>query len=118
MTAEQIADVEGDYATSILLDERDKTVIAWAEQVTLGQAAAHPESGEALKRFFTAAQIVELTYAIGLFMMNNRVHDALGLELEEEALVSRIHSTGRIDRAAFRDFLGRIPRWTEPPPGS
>lgn len=41
------------------------------------------ESVEKLKEFYTPAEIVELTCVIGLYSWTSRVHDALGLQVEE-----------------------------------
>lgn len=108
ISAEQIEALAGDYEASPLLSERDKAVVRWAESMTLNQAPHDDEAFERLKRFFTSAEIMELTWVIGLFNMNNRVQDALRLEIEEQHEVDRIRRSRVLTEEMVVEYARKV----------
>ena len=50
---------------------------------------------------------MELTWAIGLFNMLNRVHDALRFDVEEQAEVDKIRRSRFASEAAVLDYVRR-----------
>ena len=83
LTAAQIEAAQGSgYMRSPDLDDRQKTVIRWAEAVTLMQARDDDEAFAAMRRHFSEKQIVELTVFCGMWNYSNRLCEALHIELE------------------------------------
>jgi alkylhydroperoxidase family enzyme len=68
------------YQRSPLFDEKDKTVLLYAERVTRGSAAIREGTLQDLKKHFTEDQIVELTLVICVANFTNRFNDALQVE--------------------------------------
>jgi len=62
----------------------ERAVIGWAETVTRIPAAVSEAAFEDLKHFFTDAEIVEITYTVGLWNCSNRVAESLGLVVEPQ----------------------------------
>jgi alkylhydroperoxidase family enzyme len=65
------------YERSPLFDEKDKTVILYAERVTRGASAIRDGALKELSKFFDQGQIVELTLVICTANFTNRFNDAL-----------------------------------------
>ena len=65
------------YERSPLFDDRDKTVILYAERVTRGASAIRDAALKELSQFLDAGQIVELTLVICTANFTNRFNDAL-----------------------------------------
>jgi len=65
------------FVRSPAFDEKEKTVLLYAERVTRGASAIRPAALQDLKRYFTDDQIVELTLAICIANFTNRFNDAL-----------------------------------------
>jgi alkylhydroperoxidase family enzyme len=82
LTPEEIAAVQGDYRASDLLNDAQKTAIAWAEAVTNFQARDDDELFAAMQKHFTEQQIVELTVLVGMWNWSNRLTEALHVVLE------------------------------------
>ncbi|MCA8929601.1 MAG: carboxymuconolactone decarboxylase family protein [Alphaproteobacteria bacterium] len=76
------------YETHPELDDVDKLVVAYAHQVTLEPNRTRDEIFARLRRHFSDAQIVELTWRIALCGAFNRFNDVLQLEIEESARAS------------------------------
>jgi len=73
-----------DWRNSTLFDERQCSVLAYADAMTRDvqvPAAVHAE----LKRHFSERQIVELTVLIGTYNMHTRVLQALEIDAEPAA---------------------------------
>jgi uncharacterized peroxidase-related enzyme len=62
-------------------DEQERTVIAYARDVTKNVAVSEA-TFEPLRRYFTAAQTVEMTAAIGYYNMLNRLNESLQVEYD------------------------------------
>ncbi len=65
------------YERSPLFDEKDKTVILYAERVTRGASAIRDAAVKELSKFFDDGQIVELTLVVCVANFTNRFNDAL-----------------------------------------
>ena len=76
MTEEQIKALTF-YQRSDLFDEKEKVTIRYADGVTRGAAAMTGRSLEAMQKFFTEDEIVELTLVICVANFTNRFNDAL-----------------------------------------
>lgn len=79
MTDEQIAALPS-YQRSDAFDEKEKATIRYADQVTRGAASVSPATLEALGKFYSEDEIVELTLAIAVANFTNRFNDALQVE--------------------------------------
>ncbi len=83
LSPEQIAAIEGDeWRESELLDEPQRTAVAWAEAVTLLRARDDDALFARLQSHFSDEQIVELTVLCGMWNWSNRLTEALHVELE------------------------------------
>lgn len=83
LSPEQIAAIEGEeWRESELLDEPQRTAVAWAEAVTLLRARDDEELFARLQSHFGDEQIVELTVLCGMWNWSNRLTEALHVELE------------------------------------
>jgi alkylhydroperoxidase family enzyme len=118
LTQPQLEALQSDaYQSSPLFDEREKTVIAWAEAVTLNTAKRDNVLWKTMRRLFTDAEIVEITMASAMFNMINRLNDTFRTELETteynrrqgnavkgvtvediEAYASRFSASGKVQR--------------------
>jgi alkylhydroperoxidase family enzyme len=83
--------IRGDYRSSPLLTDAQKTAIRWAEQVTHLKARDDEALFQEMRKHFTDRQIVELTVLIGMWNWSNRFTEALHIELEPEELRIKFH---------------------------
>jgi alkylhydroperoxidase family enzyme len=118
LTQPQLEALQTDaYRSSPLFDEREKSVIAWAEAVTLNTAKRDDALWQTMRRLFTDVEIVEITMASAMFNMINRLNDTFRTELETteynrrqgnavkgvtvediEAYASRFSESGKVQR--------------------
>ena len=77
---------EGDYST---FSEKERSVLLWAEHVTLNTARERDDVFEEVKKHFTDSEIVELTMVITYFNMRNKFNDALGIPIETQEEIDR-----------------------------
>jgi uncharacterized peroxidase-related enzyme len=77
-------DALGEHADHRALDEVDRLVVDYARLVTDTPGQIRDAVFERLRRHFSEAQIVELTWRIALCGAFNRFNDALQLEIEPE----------------------------------
>ena len=97
LTAEQVEALQGDYAASDALSEREKLAVAWAEAVTELRARDDDDLFARMQREFTDEQIVELTVLIGMWNFSNRLTEALHIELEPPGeRLNFFHSTSDV----------------------
>lgn len=80
-----------DYRTSAHFNEREKTVLAFAEAMTRNTAKQDGPAWDDMRWHFTDREIVEIAMIIGLFNMVNRLNDTFRTELESEAYNRRQH---------------------------
>jgi len=79
--AEARLDALEDWRSSDLFQESERAVLAWAEDVTLIAASGAPEAGyQALRAFFSEAEIVDLTFIILSMNAWNRLAISFGRE--------------------------------------
>lgn len=79
LTEELVADI-ADHESSILLPERTKVALAWADAVLAGGHDVDAALRSRLRATFTPAEIVEITYAIGTFIGYAKQIITLGME--------------------------------------
>lgn len=85
LRTEDLEALQGDnYKTSPLFNEREKAAIAWAEAMTLNTAKYTGKVWDDMRRFFSDAEIVEISLAAAMFNMINRLNDSFWTELESE----------------------------------
>ena len=84
LTQEEIDALDGDYLTCELYDEQTKTAIAFAEALTRGPKDVSDDLFARLERHFSTEEIVDLTMAVALFNLLNRIAEGLKVELEPE----------------------------------
>ena len=64
------------------MPDRYKVALAWADTLLAGGSEPGPELQAELRRHFTPAEIMELTYAMGSFIGYSKQLIMLGLEPE------------------------------------
>jgi hypothetical protein len=101
---EEFEALQGDYRSSALFDEREKTVLAWSEAMTLNTAKRDRASWEAMRRHFSDAEIVEISLACAMFNMINRLNDSFCTELEPEDYNRRQHGALGVTAQALEDY--------------
>mgnify|MGYP006274150255 CR=1 FL=1 len=89
---------QDDYRDSPLFDEREKAAMWWAEAMTLNTAKRDDRAWNELRRLFSDAEIVEISFAAGLFAMINRLNDSFRTELEPESYNRRQHGAVKVTR--------------------
>lgn len=65
------------YHRSKLFDDKEKAVIHFADQVTRAATTIREEQLQALEKYFSEEQIVELTLTVSVANFTNRVNDTL-----------------------------------------
>src|SRR5262249_13802902 len=78
----QVARIDEGFAESSL-SERHKTVIRWTDAFLVEPCGQHEELRAALLRQLDAAQVVELTAGLALFMGFSKIAVVLGQEPED-----------------------------------
>jgi len=86
LSQEQIDALDGDYAACELYDEKTKVGIAYAEALTLGPTHVTDELFEQVREHFSTEEIVDLTTAVSLFNLLNRIGEGLKVPLEPQFL--------------------------------
>lgn len=76
VTAEQIQSLAF-FQRSGAFDDKEKTVLLWAERVTRGASAIRAGAVQELKKYFSDDQIVELTLTVSIANFTNRFNDAM-----------------------------------------
>ena len=97
-----------DYGASVLFNEREKAVLAWAEAMTLNTAKRDGKVWTELRRLFTDAEIVEISLITGMFNMINRLNDSFRTELESAEYNRRQHGAVGLTRRVLEDYACRI----------
>ena len=70
-------------------NEREKSVIRWAELVSKNEARHDTAAFEKLSKYFDATEIVELTTVAAFRGLMNRFMDSLQIELEGPEVQAR-----------------------------
>jgi uncharacterized peroxidase-related enzyme len=79
LTDQQIKGL-ANYRHSDVFDDKEKTILAFAEEVTRQVSGDQETVKERLKKYFSDPQIVELTLTICMANFTNRFNNALELE--------------------------------------
>jgi len=75
---------------SPLLNDSEKAAVLWAEHVTHNTARSRDDIFEIVRKQFSEAETVELTFIISYFNMRNRFNDSLQIPLEEQKEADKI----------------------------
>lgn len=97
-----------DYRDSPLFNEREKAAMWWAEAMTLNTAKRDDAVWEEMRRLFSDAEIVEISFASGIFNMINRLNDSFRTELESEAYNRKQHGAVKVTLTALDGYACRI----------
>jgi len=97
-----------DYAASSDLSRRERTALAWAEQVARNTAKERNDVYEDLRQNFSDAEIVELTGLCALANKVDRIENALRVPVEDQAVIDALYRTPRLDPARLRAYLSEI----------
>ena len=97
-----------DYRDSPLFNAREKTAMWWAEAMTLNTAKRDDAVWEEMRRLFTDAEIVEISFASGIFNMINRLNDSFRTELESEDYNRKQHGAVKVTLTALDGYACRI----------
>lgn len=95
---------EDNYRDSPLFNEREKAAMWWSEAMTLNTAKSDDKVWAEVRRLFTDTEIVEISYACGMFNMVNRFNDSFRTELEPEEYNRRQHGAVKVTRQALDDY--------------
>ena len=69
-----------------LFSEAERLALEFAEQATKEPARVSDALVEQLKQHFSEGEVVEIAAVVGLMNFTNKVHEALGIPLEEKFL--------------------------------
>lgn len=97
-----------DYRDSPLFNERERAAMGWAEAMTLNTAKRDDAVWDELRRLFTDAEIVEISFAAGIFNMINRLNDSFRTELESEEYNRKQHGAVKLTVQALDGYACRI----------
>ncbi len=81
-TKEQIAALERDDADAACFDEKERAVLAFTDEV-VQSVRPSDETLAALKKYCPDREVMELTIAIGFYMLMARIMVVSGIELDE-----------------------------------
>lgn len=108
LTDAEFAALQGDYRASGLFTAREKAVLAWSEAMTLNTAKRDNGVWDELRRYFSDAEIVEVSLACAMFNMINRLNDSFRTELESEEYNRRQHGAVGVSAQALERYACRI----------
>ena len=80
-TEDKIREIES-AATSALYDDRERTAIEYAENMTITGRRVNDALFARLRGYFSEAQVVELTAAVALENFRSKFNVALGIEAQ------------------------------------
>ncbi len=109
ITHEEIIELSSDdYLQSKTLSDKEKAAVQWAEAVTLNTAAKRDDLFAVMKRLFTDAEIVELTFVSAMFNMINRMNDSLQVPIEQQDEVNLIKRSLDLDPAKVQAYVSWV----------
>ena len=104
--------LDGDYENSALFSDAEKAAIHWAVIMTEklyqgapGKPPQHRAALEVLKKYYSTAQIIELTHAIGYTNYWNRFTDILEVDLEDQESVDKGAKGAVIDVDQYVEYM-------------
>jgi len=101
LTAGQVRALRGEVGHDVVTafsDQRERTLIAWADEVAQGKGAASDETTAAMVAAFASHEIVELTLLATVTLLLNRYASTLRLPVAG-ATIERLAADG-FERAA------------------
>jgi uncharacterized peroxidase-related enzyme len=115
ITHEEVIEISSDeYLKSKTLSEREKAAVQWAEAVTLNTAAKRNDLFAEMKRLFTDAEIVELTFVSAMFNMINRLNDSLQVPIEQQDEINLIKRSLDLNPAKVQAYIAWVAQfWPE-----
>ena len=112
-----IAAIEGDYLNSELFTPAEKAAMKWAEVLTeKTYRGENPQAMPELKKYYSDAQIVEITMVSCFFNFWNRFADGLQVDIEDEPVMNRFVKSKTVDPADYVAFM-RDCWWNKPGAG-
>ena len=104
--------LDKDYQNSNFFSNAEKAAIHWAVIMTEKQYQGGPGSPpihrpalEKLKEYYSTAQIIELTHAIGYTNYWNRFTDILEVDLEDQLNIDKGKDGAVIDVEQYVDYM-------------
>lgn len=108
MDEQKVASLQQEQLDEDLFTEEELVVLAWAEAVTHNTARRDMAAFEALGRFFSTQEIVELTVAVAHRNMINRIQEALWTDLEPEDFPSSGLHRGGDDTDPLEQWIAAV----------
>lgn len=97
-----------DYLRSQTLSDAEKAAVQWAEHVTLNTAAKRDDVFAEMKKHFSDAEIVELTFVCAMFNMINRLNDSLAVPVEQTDEIGLIKRSLNLDPARLHAYVSWV----------
>lgn len=121
-TEETFDAIQGDYQNSDLFTDEEKAAIKWAEVMTEkqyqgspGNPPQHTAAMAELKKYYNAAQIVEISMVSGMFNFWNRFTDALEVDIEDDPVMNLFKKSTAINPEDYVNYM-RDCWWNDPQP--
>jgi uncharacterized peroxidase-related enzyme len=109
ITHEEVIEISGNnYLRSNTLSEKEKAALQWTEAVTQNTAAKRDDLFAEMKRLFTDADIVELTFVSAMFNMINRLNDSLQVPIEQQDEINLIKLSLDLDPAKVQAYVSWV----------
>ncbi len=93
---------------SVLLTDREKAAVLWAEHVTKNTARSRDDVYDIVSEQFNEAEIVELTLMSGFFALFNRFTDSLKVPIEIPREVDLIKKSVNLDPAKVKTYYETV----------
>jgi alkylhydroperoxidase family enzyme len=94
-----------DYVNSPHFSARESAALVWAEHVAPNAAKRREDIFEALKQYFSDAEIVELTGLCAVSSQLDLIQNALRVPLEPTHEIARINRSVRLDPQRLKTYL-------------
>lgn len=108
------------------LSPREKAAALWAEHFTRNTARERPDVFEEVRKHFSDAEMVEMSFMSGKQGFSNRMMDSFQIPIEEQNEVDKIKKSVRANPDKMKAYLASIvanwpdsfpePDSTAPPP--
>ena len=104
--------IQEDYLNSDHFSDAEKAAMRWAEVLTNKEYQAAPgkppQNGPAmaeLRKHFSDAQIIEITFVSGFFNFWNRFTDGLQIDIEEDPTMNLFKKSVAIDPEKYVAYM-------------
>ena len=101
----QAAGITHEEIIELSSSDKEKAAVQWAEAVTQNTAAKRDDLFAGMKRLFTDAEIVELTFVSAMFNMINRLNDSLQVPIEQQDEINLIKRSLDLDPAKIQAYV-------------